>query len=67
MASTLPVNIRACLTCRYWDGGREVLFGGANRPAFVRSESRPAPCIANENRAYLPNALCPKYQRWEKL
>lgn len=67
MSSTLPVSIAACSTCKWWQGSRTVIFGGANRPAFVKADAIPAPCLANANRPSGPSQRCVKYQRWEKL
>ena len=60
------VDIKACATCRWWCGSRELIFA-TNNPLFVKADTTPSQWMATPRLPKGPGGSCARYQRWEKL
>lgn len=63
---TYRVVERKCATCRYWDGGRSLVFV-KNRAHYVKADAGQHACLAQSSKRTTAATTCPKYQPWEKL
>lgn len=64
--AVLRINEKKCGTCRFWNGDRDIEFGG-NKPRYVKASALKALCIAQKSKTVTPGNKCPKYQLWEKI
>ena len=64
----VPIKHKKCATCRWWSGGRELVFVGAN-PQFVSVEAMAdmKNCRAWEGRKFASTHTCFRWSKWEKM